>query len=425
MASETIKLPKKLYVTFQQRKKEDPRLGFMSPYEKNSAFEKRKVTQDSWAYGYTIKDAPKFTIQDDDSVISTGGDSSLPFLLNTFPKVFPNTPMEGFELSKTIRRSGSWSGTNTVWRVFDPRGFELEIKSDNLMKILDHCVLDHGKILGKCCWGRSGADNILLPEDSDLYKNALSLTQKLGQKFSIRNLQIGDEVEILNTTFIGKKMIYLGSFHAYSLGKSSRFNEAVALDIFKGYDTLTSFFENEGGNLVSIKAVKVGGVTQPKKRQLTEDQAFEYIMEIINRNQPNNIIGIDKLLFISKKKVDPTLITQSFGDITGQEIIDRKYHAQYSSGLFCDYEGKFCLLRRSWNSMKNIYEDNLYQILKNELVESGRIKFVVDPSSYYGHMGGSRSTFMLPTNGIASLNFKTWTIKYPGIKRNLLDLWYI
>ena len=44
----------KLYVTIQYRKdagNDDGHLGFASPYTKDAAFQKRKSTQDSWAYG--------------------------------------------------------------------------------------------------------------------------------------------------------------------------------------------------------------------------------------------------------------------------------------------------------------------------------------------------------------------------------------
>ena len=65
-------ISEKLYVTIQYRKdagNDDGHLGFASPYTKDAAFQKRKSTQDSWAYGggCTIE------IDENDDVTFTAG----------------------------------------------------------------------------------------------------------------------------------------------------------------------------------------------------------------------------------------------------------------------------------------------------------------------------------------------------------------
>ena len=182
-------IPQQLYVTVQYRgdtNNESGLLGFASPYTRDAAFEKRKHTQDNWAYGHGIT----VTIDAEDNVSVTGEGSSgygranwdagALFIANCFPRIIPNEPQEGFELAKSVRRYG-WGGSgNVVWRITDPRGFDLEITSENFASILNCAVVDHGVIQGKCVWGREGSRNVLLPENSEPYQAAMKQTEKVS-----------------------------------------------------------------------------------------------------------------------------------------------------------------------------------------------------------------------------------------------------
>ena len=48
---------------------------------------------------------------------------------NAVFEIFENKPTHGFTISKEVRRLTT---SNVVWRIFDPRGFELEISSGNM-----------------------------------------------------------------------------------------------------------------------------------------------------------------------------------------------------------------------------------------------------------------------------------------------------
>lgn len=205
MAETTI--PKKHYVTIQYRKDastESGLLGFASPYTKDAAFEKRKRTQDSWAYGSSVK----VDINEDDDVSVSGTvseqygrntmDASTLFITKCYPIIIDNVPVEGFEIAKSVRRSGWGGGGNVVWRLADPRGFELEISSDNFARVLDCTTIVNGVIQGKCLWGRNGSTNILLPEASDVYQEAKVLTEKVNKNVSLKDVAPGDIVEVLN-----------------------------------------------------------------------------------------------------------------------------------------------------------------------------------------------------------------------------------
>jgi hypothetical protein len=245
-------IPEKLYGTF---KVESTRadgseriLGFVSPFGKDSAFKKRQHTQLKWAYQDYHAQCPNyhmiggqlkiigdkrfkvgedgvvrfFKLTDAEPTPDASKFSSwyLPFGKiveteepipdNITPKVFDNVELEGFRLAEEVRRI-YWGGGNVVWRVEDPRGFELEISSANLARILDCSTISNGVIQDKCIWGRDGAQNILLPVSSDIYKesNRLTSTIKKSQNFSLKDLTLGDSVKIVGDDRI---FIYYGNY---------------------------------------------------------------------------------------------------------------------------------------------------------------------------------------------------------------------
>lgn len=206
MANTTI--PKQHYVTIQYREDAataEGLLGFASPYTKDAAFEKRKRTQDQWAYGYGVD----VKIDENDDITVTGSgqqggygyrkvDAGTLFMSKCYPIIVNNELLEGFQIAKSVRHGGSWGSGNVVWRIADPRGFELEISSSNFAAMLGCTTMINGVIQGKCLWGRNGKDNILLPETSDVYQEAASHTTKIAKKVSLKDVKIGDTVEVLS-----------------------------------------------------------------------------------------------------------------------------------------------------------------------------------------------------------------------------------
>ncbi len=260
-------IPKQLYVTLKpERKGAEHPLGFASPYEPgNKGFLKRQQTQLSWAYctGYfhstylerewvqeNVWKEPLPLKYSFDSATQTAKfyewveDSSLPDIVfeqkiwditpdkitgrrrqevspdhPLLPKILDNVPLEGYQLTKEVRRSG-WNGGNVVWRILDPRGFELEISSANLARIIDCSCIKEGVITEPCIWGRAGAANVLLPVSSDIYQKAKVNTERVtSKKISLKEVSIGDHVRIVESPkdkdyvyeYLGKFTIVTGS----------------------------------------------------------------------------------------------------------------------------------------------------------------------------------------------------------------------
>ncbi len=180
-----IKIPGKHYVTMQARDKNVP-LGFLTPFGTDSGAKKRMATADSWAYGWRQKGE------------------------RIEPKTLDNVLLTGFKVAHSVQR---YSTSNVVWRVVDPRGFELEISSGNMSDLIGSTTIEQGEIQERCIWGRQGANNVLLNEDDPEYVQAIANSARIEKKVSLRDLKVGNIVVLAN----GKVGQYMGCFHIVSM----------------------------------------------------------------------------------------------------------------------------------------------------------------------------------------------------------------
>ena len=187
-----ITIPEQYYVGFKSQHEGTTPLGFATPYEASKAFEKRKGTVDAWAD-------------------CRGNRPAIP------PQIIDNVLVEGFKIAEEVRRV-YWGGGNVVWRMEDPRGWQFEITSSNLARILDCTTVINGVIQGKCVLGRDKAQNVLLPENSEPYVQATVNTARANKKLSIKDVKPGDTVILKD----GREGIYLGNYHvAYASEKET------------------------------------------------------------------------------------------------------------------------------------------------------------------------------------------------------------
>lgn len=190
----TITIPKQYYVGMRKQGPDDLPLGFATPYDTTKAYEKRKSTVDTWT---------KFNNRTWDNVTRTYTENpGIP------PTIIDNVPLPGFKIAESVRRV-YWGGGNVVWRIVDPHGYELEISSSNLAKILDCSSVVNGEIVGECVWGRDKAQNVLLPVSSQPYLDAVSNTSRVGKRVPLKDVSVGDTVVLKDGT-VG---VYAGAFN--------------------------------------------------------------------------------------------------------------------------------------------------------------------------------------------------------------------
>jgi hypothetical protein len=123
--------------------------------------------------------------------------------------IHDNTPLTGFYVGSSVAR---WSTSNKLFRVKDPRGFTVEIPTDNLATLLHHTTVVNGVVQEECVWGREGNDHILLPINSEPYLITLDQMDTLANKLiSIKDIEAGDWVKFFEDEY---EYYYLGKVKA-------------------------------------------------------------------------------------------------------------------------------------------------------------------------------------------------------------------
>ncbi len=137
------------------------------------------------------------------------------------PVEFDNTPTTGFCLNKDIKRYSDWGSGRTVIRIYDPRDFEFEINTDNLIGILMHTDCLKRGLQGDFVYAWAGTELVLLPTCSDEYQKANNFTALQGQKVSAKDLRPG-------YSYVTKKedeVVYLGRYNWYTSWKNYTIKE--------------------------------------------------------------------------------------------------------------------------------------------------------------------------------------------------------
>ena len=121
---------------------------------------------------------------------------------------FDNTPFNGFVLNKSIPRYAwdHFGNTTTKIRIYDSRGAEFEITAENLLGILTQVDCVKRDLAGEMVYAWSGKELVLLPCNSDEYKQALAFTEARNQHLTSKQLVPG-------RVYINRdnnKVVYLG-----------------------------------------------------------------------------------------------------------------------------------------------------------------------------------------------------------------------
>lgn len=123
--------------------------------------------------------------------------------------IIDNTPTKGLYVGCSVSR---WSTSNKLFRVTDPRGFTVEIPTDNLATLLHHTTVIKGVVQEECVWGRYGNNHILLPINSEPYNQAKKDKDTLDNKLiPVSDLKVGDWVKFFGSEteyyFLGRVKI--------------------------------------------------------------------------------------------------------------------------------------------------------------------------------------------------------------------------
>lgn len=119
--------------------------------------------------------------------------------------IIDNIPTKDIYVGSSVSR---WSTSNKLFRVTDPRGFTIEIPTDNLATLLHHTTVVKGYVQEECVWGKDGNNHILLPINSEPYKISKEKQAVLDNKLiPIKDLNVGDWVKFFEDD---KEYYFLG-----------------------------------------------------------------------------------------------------------------------------------------------------------------------------------------------------------------------
>lgn len=190
MSTAQLFIPSKLRVGFQARSDTySGRLGFVIYFDPSGELKKKNA----WT-AWCSRSQPRIDPVDHD-----------------------NVPTEGFVLNRDVggaRHSYGGYVRNTYARVYDPRGFEVEITIPNLLFILQEGVCHPGKGLdGKFVYAWDNQQLVLLPVKSVDYEQAMAYTalQDQGREVKASDLVVGHTYE----TKRQEHWVYLGRFDYY------------------------------------------------------------------------------------------------------------------------------------------------------------------------------------------------------------------
>ncbi len=415
MAQTPTTIAKKLYVTVQYRgdtNNTDGLLGFASPYTKDAAFEKRKSTQDSWAYGgvkVNIDDEDNCTVTGEGSSYYGGGkkwDASMLFIAGCYPRIIDNEPVEGFEIAKSVRRYGWNGGGNVKWRITDPRGFDLEISSENFASVLSCSTMVNGVIQGKCVWGRQGSNNILLPETSEPFLAATAMTTKVNTKISLKDVNPGDKVEILSTKVLDKNKVcyYMGKYFFLEVEEEMMNNDrwgngtGTGLYHFNKKQTDKYLFKSaNGGDYFTLASPKIVAILDKIPTPLSKLEVAKTVTAELSRT--GDIDDVPNVILVSPTKIDFDAVTSTLEPL-GEKIVGPMWPtvgSYYSDPIIAKHNGRMHIAMRGGNAKFNNvthcydYEATLAEI--DDMLVDNKIKIrhitTYSSNTNYGRQGRS------------------------------------
>lgn len=201
---------------------------------------------------------------------------------------YDNPLQFGFKISKEVKRSG-WNGGNVVWRIEDPRGFELEISSSNMAAIMTATTLLRGEISVPCrwAWNKSGGSRlVLLTENSQPYKDAMDSTKDYNNQVPFKEVSIGDEVQLPN----GTDAVYLGHHHflraeyCHEEGKKINYNH-VRMNWEPSKRKLHFFKRSQklGGDLYTLSSPKLATIKKKSVMIMDEQAGADHVNELLQK----------------------------------------------------------------------------------------------------------------------------------------------
>ena len=272
---------------------------------------------------------------------------------------FDNTPMEGFVLNKKVGGTRyHYDMRQTYTRVYDPRGFEVEITIPNLLHILEHTSSIRGKGLeGEFVYAWDGTELVLLPVSSPDYEDLQKKTETLIENNYIK----GSELVVGKTygTIDGEGYVYLGKYPKvkYNVNTWQFPYEPVGKDIPKEeWFTLTKpqyWFISPGGYLHTLSSVTNKFYSCVNEAQHPEMESYLYKLHNSCEFSPIDFERMDFVEYTYEeflKELGCSSWAKNFFYMKpNKEVVAICFER---AGRFDDQEEKYKYYRRYWQTVE-------------------------------------------------------------------------
>lgn len=238
---------------------------------------------------------------------------------------YENKPMSGFVINKNaggVENSWGRNARRTYIRVYDPRGFEVEISVPNLLYILD-CGSCTSKVLdGSFVYAWDGTELVLLPISAPEYVEIQDYNEKLKADSFIKpkDFQIG----YVYRDKKNNRMVYLGKFdyvttHSYEPDEVELIHQFVDIDNFESLATTgdaihgapISTYKSLSKRFIAVENTPVDPVKMRSfmdyYRGTPEQSSFDKVRNqseklSLTKSQFANLLALDDYLFINGDK---------------------------------------------------------------------------------------------------------------------------
>lgn len=222
---------------------------------------------------------------------------------------FENIPLKGFTINKKVGGYKSrWNFRKSYIRIYDPRGFEFEITVENLVYILENVISNPETGLeGEFIYGWDGADLVLIPVNSEDYKEIKEYNKLLHDKKSrlkVKDLTVGGTYKHKNNgnyVYMGRRKVWEDNYEWQDKGSDSYGERTILkgkyhtfIRQYKGRDARSDFF-----SIVNVKSPSGVFIQEVSNNKSEELEAIEkYISESYKFNpideELTELIKLDK-----------------------------------------------------------------------------------------------------------------------------------
>lgn len=116
-----------------------------------------------------------------------------------------NKPTKGF---KIVDYLVSGRNNNKLWLIYDPRGFVVELTTENMYHLILNANIEQGNIINECLWARRDGNYVLVGKDTELYQQYITDVELRNLK-KILNKELKPGFMYLNGS--GEVWTYLGT----------------------------------------------------------------------------------------------------------------------------------------------------------------------------------------------------------------------